>query len=297
MKLTNTVVVGMDGSDPARTAAEWAADWAADRDRPLILLAVHGTVASERRATDSAWHWPDAAGRKQQVEVVLDQQIEHLKERHPDLQIDRLVLTADPVDALVRASRDALMVVIGTRRLGGITGKVLGSVADAAVARAEGPIVVVPPGYQAAPGPIMIGFDLAAPPLEAARFAFAAAQESGRKLVVATVEDPVRPLELIAPVQPVSLLPSHDLALRRQQVEKALADLRVEFPDVECEVTVVPGLTARSLVALGSEAELLVVGTRGRSELLGLLFGSVSRTVLRETETPAVVVPEHTFAD
>lgn len=45
-------------------------------------------------------------------------------------------------------------------------------------------------------------------------------------------------------------------------------------------------------MALGKEAELLVVGTRGRSELLGLLFGSVSRAVLRETECPAVVVPE-----
>ncbi|HHV22700.1 MAG TPA: universal stress protein [Propionibacterium sp.] len=292
MKLTDTVVVGVDGSDPARTAADWAADWAHDRDRRLVLLAVHGTVASERRATDAAWHWPDAAGRKQQVERVLDEQVKHLQERHPELQVDRLVLTADPVDALVRASRDALMVVIGTRRLGGITGKVLGSVADATVARAEGPIVVVPPGYEAAPGPIMVGFDLATPPMEAARFAFAAAQESGRPLVVATVEDPVRPLELVAPVQPVSLLPSHGLEQRGVQVEYALADLREEFPDVNYEVVVVPGLTARSLVALGSEAELLVVGTRGRSELVGLLFGSISRAVLRETESPAVVVPE-----
>ncbi|MDO5682698.1 MAG: universal stress protein, partial [Propionibacteriaceae bacterium] len=258
----------------------------------LILLAVHGTVASERRATDAAWHWPDAADRKQAVERVLDEQISMLVDRYPELQVDKLLLTADPVDALVRASRDALMVVIGTRRLGGWTGKVLGSVADAAVARAEGPIVVVPPGYEAAPGPIMLGFDLAKPPMAAARFAFAAAEESGRSVVVATVEDPVRPLELVAPVQPVSLLPSQDLAQRGEQVERALEDLRAEFPNVVYDVTVVPGLTARSLVALGSEAELLVVGTRGRSPLLGLLFGSVSRAVLRDTETPAVVVPE-----
>lgn len=292
MDLTNAVVVGMDGSDHAHTAAAWAAGWATERGQTLVLMAVHGTVAAERRATDAAWHWPDPAERRQQVDQVLDETTEQLLGEHPDLTIESLIVTADPVSALVRASAEAALVVIGTRRLGGITGKVLGSVADAAVARAEGPMAVIPPGYASRPGPVVLGFDLASPPLRAARFAFEAAQHSGRPLMIATVEDPVRPLELVAPLNPVAPVPHPDFVKRESQVEELLADLHEEYAEVALQVTIIPGMTAQSLLAVGAQAELLVVGTRGRSELLGLLFGSVSRAVLRNADGPAVVVPE-----
>ncbi|MDO5499434.1 MAG: universal stress protein [Propionibacteriaceae bacterium] len=292
MDLTNTVVVGLDGSEHAQSAAEWAATWAQERGQRLLLIAVHGTVASERRATNAAWHWPDPTERRQQVDEVLDRASDELAATHPGLTVETLVLTADPVTALVRASHEAALVVIGTRRLGGLTGKVLGSVADATVARAEGPIAVIPLYYKSRPGPVVLGFDLASPPMNAARFAFEAARESGRPLMIATVEDPVRPLELVAPVHPDEDEIADELAHREDQVEHALAGLHAEYADVPLEITVVPGLTARSLVALGADAELLVVGTRGRSEWLGWLFGSVSRSVLRETTGPAVVIPE-----
>lgn len=292
MNLANSIVVGMDGSEPAQIAADWAAGWSVERGLTLVLMAVHGTISAERRSTDAAWHWPDAAGRKEQVEIVLDAAIAELRAAHPALDIAKLVVTADPVDALVGASREARLVVVGTRRLGGITGKLYGSVADPLVARAEGPIAVVPPGYTRHPGAIVLGFDLAAPPLKAARFAFEAARQSGRSLTVATIEDPDRPLELVAPIDPAVTLPAGDPAEREGRVEEALAGLRDEYADVALDIVIVPGRTARALLQVGAQAALLVVGTRGRSDLLGLLFGSVSRAVLRDTSSPAVVVPE-----
>lgn len=292
MDLTNSVVVGLDGSDHARDAAYWAAGWASERDQTLVLMTVHGTVAAERRTADLVWDWPDPAERTEQVSQLLDQTAADIRDKHPDLTIETVVVTADPVRALVRASAEAALVVIGTRRLGGITGRMLGSVADATVARAEGPVVVIPPDYSTRTGPIILGFDLASPPMAAARFAFEAAHTSGRPLLIATVEDPDRPLELIAPLPPTATAHIADLSEREGQVESALEELNAQYADVELAVTIIPGTTAESLLALGAAAELLVVGTRGRSELIGLLFGSVSRTVLRKAEGPAVVVPE-----
>ena len=292
MNLANTIVVGMDGSEPARIAAQWAATWAGERDLTLVLLAAHGTIGAERRSTEAAWHWPDAAERKQQVEIVLDKAVAELREHHPDLTIETAIVTADPVAALLRASREAALVVIGTRRLGGLTGKLFGSVADPTIARAEGPIAVVPPAYTFEPGPIVLGFDLSEPPMAAARFAFDAAALSGRSLTVATVEDPARPLELIAAADPAVQGIGGDVDARERQVRRVLAELIMEYAEVALEIVIVPGGTANALLEAGAHATLLVVGTRGRSDLRGLLFGSISRAVLRQTTSPAVVVPE-----
>lgn len=291
MDLTNSVVVGLDGSAHARTAADWAADRAAERGWELVLMAVHGTVAAERRAAPVVWNWPGPEERRQQVDIILDEAAAELAVRHPELVIEKLVVTGDPVRALVQASSDAALVAIGTRRLGGIVGRVLGSVADAAVARAEGPIAVIPPEYEPGDGPIVLGFDLALAPMAAARFAFDAARASGRPLAIATVEDPARPLELIAaPPDDATELPG--VAEHEAEVEETLEVLRKEYPDVALTIAMIPGATVASLLKFGADADLLVVGTRGRSELVGLLFGSVSRAVLRRAEGPAVVVPE-----
>ena len=40
-------------------------------------------------------------------------------------------------------------------------------------------------------------------------------------------------------------------------------------------------------------ASLLVVGSRGRGGLKGILLGSVSRTVIERSPIPAVVIPHH----
>ena len=47
-------------------------------------------------------------------------------------------------------------------------------------------------------------------------------------------------------------------------------------------------------VALSHQAGLIVVGTRGRSNVMSMLLGSVAQEVVHKSPLPVLVVPEKT---
>jgi nucleotide-binding universal stress UspA family protein len=66
---------------------------------------------------------------------------------------------------------------------------------------------------------------------------------------------------------------------------------RAEEPDVEIEGELVEGRAAPELLGAASDADLLVVGTRGRGGFAGLLLGSVSLQCAHHSPCPLVIVP------
>jgi nucleotide-binding universal stress UspA family protein len=60
---------------------------------------------------------------------------------------------------------------------------------------------------------------------------------------------------------------------------------------LELERRAVCGSAAQTLVDLGKDADLLVVGARGHGGFVGLLLGSVSDQVARHAPCPVVIVP------
>jgi nucleotide-binding universal stress UspA family protein len=130
------VVVGIDGSPGSKKALRWACDYVDAVDGVLDLVGV--------------WTQKVTYGLPP-VRMTYDPRPAHLSQ----LEEARAVATLDPdqvlVDsvqgaagpALVRRARDADLLVVGARGLGGVTGMLLGSVSSYCVHHSTVPVVVV----------------------------------------------------------------------------------------------------------------------------------------------------------
>jgi nucleotide-binding universal stress UspA family protein len=88
-------------------------------------------------------------------------------------------------------------------------------------------------------------------------------------------------------------------AVRRQAEDLLddllLGELRESLEDVDVRRTVLEDRNpAEALVELSDDADLLVVGSRGRGGFSSLLLGSVSHAVVLHARCPVVVIPSRT---
>lgn len=136
------VVVGVDGSKPSLAAAAFAADEAAARSVPLVVLHARPTVLPPYAPLGVLP--PLATANKGDPTHQAAQQVAaDLRDGHPGLEVRLALLDDEPVHALVEASRDAGLVVVGARGIGAFRGMLIGSVSAGVVRDAPGTVLVV----------------------------------------------------------------------------------------------------------------------------------------------------------
>ena len=155
------IVVGIDGSSSSENALRWALEEARLRPGSSIKV-VHAYRPPEPRY-DTAYAdvFLDVGamqrgmeldrGRRDEEEIHARQGAERLLEKVLDAartgpidgEVELLALPDDPATCLIDLSRDADMVVVGSRGRGGFKGLLLGSVSQQCLQHACGPVVVV----------------------------------------------------------------------------------------------------------------------------------------------------------
>jgi len=277
------VIVGIDASENAAQAADWAAREAVDRGLALHLVHALGFPADLNQV--AAQHY-FRAGR-QAAEHLLDRIAQDLQARYPHLVITTESSDLPAPEALVALSRTAKLLVTGTRGHGGFTGLLLGSVSLKVAAHAHCPVVVVQGGQEADPAQeIVLGVEpyQAGQPIE---FAFATAEALGARL---------RAVRAWCPSPVYDGYDYNPDVQERQYEEEAeianlLKDARQKHPDVHVRTVVVCGNTVPTLIEASRNSRLLVVGAHRRTGALSMGAGYVVHGLLSHSPTPVAVVP------
>ncbi|MEU4746189.1 universal stress protein, partial [Actinosynnema sp. NPDC023658] len=173
------VVVGVDGTDGAAGAAEWAARQAVAWGLPLAL--VHGLRWPVYDQVHL--HQPEGASDEESLRRWAVHLLDGLAERCRALgpvEVRTSVVPGDPADVVARGADRAAFVVTGHSGGGGVRGVLLGSVASQLVQSCSRPVVVVPEQASgAAEGPVVVGVDGSPAGGRAVRFAFEFASHVG----------------------------------------------------------------------------------------------------------------------
>lgn len=287
------VVVGIDGSDSARLAVEWAANAAMKRKEPLLLVSTYaipqflyaeGMLPPQELFDDL----------ERETREKIDDAESIARRIAPDLRMSFEIREGSAIDLLLELSRDAAMIVMGSRGLGGLSGMVMGSVSASVVSHAHCPVVVVREDNHLTDdnryGPIVVGVDGSPVSEQATAVAFREAAARDAELVaVHTWMD----MQVQASLAGLSAAEEQWSVIEEEQQQvlaERLSGYATEYPDVKVTRIVTRDRPVRALVEAAANAQLLVVGSHGRGGFKGMLLGSTSRALLQSSPCPLMVV-------
>jgi nucleotide-binding universal stress UspA family protein len=294
------VLVGYDGSASSSKALDWAAAEASRRQVPLkVLYADPIPLPLNSVQLESTG---DERDRLQTVDSDLLDEVTHaVKEANPELDVEAVLSTLMPTEALVDHGRTASMVVLGRRGAGGLAGLALGSKALQVATHGHCPTVVIPREDAAAgdQGPehdrIVVGVESADASGAAISFAFEQAALLG--VGVTAVHAWEAPF-FDAPGGKGGGVPravlqadmADEVSAEQDLLDQALVGYADKYPDVDLRKVVVHQRPAQALVAASPGARMVVVGSRGRGSVASRLLGSVSYRVLHQAHSAVAVV-------
>lgn len=278
------VIVGVDGSESANEALLWAAREAAAHSAPLhIVSACVDPIGYGSRVPLPAFDFDPLRDHARKI-------LAHAKtaaHEHAGLDATTILTEGQPAAALIDLSKDARLVVVGSRGLGAFRRNLMGSVSTAVARHAHCPVAVIherdPEKQDEVRHAVVVGVD--------------GTRNSERAIEIAFDEASHRDLELIAvhawldtsdfdfPTDWAATADTAELVLA-----ESLAGWQEKYPEVAVQRIVVKDRSVRHLAEEADNAELLVVGSHGRGGFSGLLLGSTSQALLHTVTCPLIIV-------
>lgn len=266
--MRNLVVVGVDGSSMSLTAVEAAATAAARRGAALRV--VHAEAPVKPRLVV-----PDPAS-----EALVRRAAAHALGTAPGVVVTTALVTGDVVHVLEAESQAADLVVVGSRGRGAVMSLLLGSTPVPLASHSHCPVMTVREEHRASSGagPVVLGVDGSPDSDEAVGVAFAEAAQRRAELVAVHAWQSDKDPPGTAPRSAERVL------------DQALAAHAETRPDITVRRDLADGKAREVLLEASKEAQLLIVGARGRGGIAGLLLGSVSQAVMARAHCPVVTV-------
>jgi nucleotide-binding universal stress UspA family protein len=293
------VVVGVDGSPGSRAALVHAFTTAAQRGARLEVVSTYPLtlVWTGGLPLDV----PDTAAIRADTEFRAGNLVDDVRRDLSTIGIPgvdavdvRVVVSeGHAVTELLKRSQDADLLVVGSRGRGAMRSALLGSVALHCTTHAPCPLVVVHPMSSVdRSARVVVGVDGSA---ESRAALVAALQEAGRTGAE---------VEVVATYFPTDFWTDATLVLV-QSVEAIRADLQLHIEELVKDVLreqvgtgraplvrteIVEGPAAQVLLQRAQGAQLLVLGSRGRGAIRGLLLGSVALHCAMHASGPVMLV-------
>jgi len=278
-----TVVVGVDGSDSALGAANWAAELAATWAVPLTLL--HTVPRLE-------WHFSTTpAPPPDSPPDVLAAAHEAIQRHHVSLVVRTVTGKGGVAASLTEASASARLLVVGS---GATDHQTLGGHVVRIAHRALCPVAVwrKPVAKRTGkPLPVVVGIDESDDSVRALEAAFGIAGALHAPLSV------VHMWEIGAAVglgYSQGLMDWKLLGVlqdqQRRRMDELVAPFAEGYPNAHVNTVFQDISPAKGLAELSTEAQLVVVGSHGHGKLAETALGSVSQNLIHHAECPVLVV-------
>lgn len=265
-----SIIVAADGSKHADRAVVWAAEQSRFERRPLVVVTADGN----------------------NVHRINHDAVRLAENTAPLSEVIPLTAAGDPRSILVELSREAHLLVLGSRGHGTVQSMLLGSVSAAVSKLAWCPVIVCRPRADGHRGRgVLVGADGTPESFEVIDFAFN--QASMRRMPLTVVHCIWDVVAAVAGERNVSLEDA-ELGIGddpHRLLAESIAGFAEKYPDVPVSVRVTHGLVDDVIGGHTAAWDLVVVGRHPADTIARLVTGSIATAVVERAHTVVGVVP------
>lgn len=267
-------------------ALEWAARIADHRRLPLRL--VHAGRAGRDLLEEAHDRLREANGLLQEAEAIA-------RAAGAQGEVSSHLIPGEPGHVLVAESERAHLVVVASRGHSRMHDTFASSTAMYTVTHCRCPVVVIRPEQPAgedmreAVGRVLVGVDGTPLSADVIDFAFREAERLG--VGVTALHTWIQPVAsghdaLVPFAGDLEALQHENEAILSESLAATIAD----HPDVDVRQVTMQIAASVALIESSMGARLVVIGSRGRGPIAGLLLGSTSQAVLHNAGCPVAII-------